>query len=430
MVDEALRGVRAGGGEGGGEKGREGGLRPGMPAGTSEREGTGACHQNPLFVGIVLLVAGVAVAMIQYKVPTIMAPLMAQFSLDAQTASWLMSVFTLASIVMAIPSGMLAKRFGAKTMMVVACGIAVAGSVVGLFASMAPLLVVSRAIEGAALTILTTCGPLVVRQCVRPDKIGVAMGVWGIWGCVGSTVAAVLVPTLFETAGFSGLWGAFAVVAALAAALVLVSIRVPKDPDGDEAPVPPLAFVCKALVRRDTLLFFVGFAAFNVCLLAVLTYVPTILQVQGFDPTLSGLISTAPMLLSVVSSPLFGAVSDRLGRTKPLLVASMLVMGPCTFLLYTQTGALLWVAVCVMGLVGMGGIGMFLSGYASLVPDPALAAGSMGVMILVQGVGQFLGSYLVQMLLGAQLTQWLFAGGVLMALGLAGAAALLLCRLR
>ena len=83
-----------------------------------------------------------------------------------------------------------------------------------------------------------------------------------------------------------------------------------------------------------------------------------------------------------------------------------------------------------MGLVGMGGIGMFLSGYASLVPDPALAAGSMGVMILVQGVGQFLGSYLVQMLLGAQLTQWLFAGGVLMALGLAGAAALLLCRLR
>ena len=82
-------------------------------------------------------------------------------------------------------------------------------------------------------------------------------------------------------------------------------------------------------VRRDTLLFFAGFAAFNVCLLAVLTYVPTILQMQGFDPTLSGLISTAPMLLSVVSSPLFGAVSDRLGRTKPLLVASMLVMGPC-----------------------------------------------------------------------------------------------------
>ena len=98
MVDEALSGVRAGGGEGGGEKGREGGL-PSIPAaGASARQGAGIRHQNPLFVGIVLLAAGVAVAMIQYKVPTLMAPLMAQFSLDAQTASWLMSIFTLASI--------------------------------------------------------------------------------------------------------------------------------------------------------------------------------------------------------------------------------------------------------------------------------------------------------------------------------------------
>ena len=104
MADEALRGGRAGGGERGGEKGRQGDLPSSPAAEASARQGAGIRHQNPLFVGIVLLAAGVAVAMIQYKVPTIMAPLMAQFSLDAQTASWLMSIFTLASIVMAIPS--------------------------------------------------------------------------------------------------------------------------------------------------------------------------------------------------------------------------------------------------------------------------------------------------------------------------------------
>ena len=456
---EAERAVRSGSG------------RDGIGQGEA---GTG--YQNPLFVGMVLLVAGVAVAMIQSKVPTIMTALMAQFSMDAQLASWLMSIFTLASIVVALPSGMLAARFGAKKMMVVACGIAVVGSVFGLLAPGAPEFIASRAVEGAALTVLTTCGPIVVRQCVRPEKIGIAMGVWGIWGCVGSTAAALLAPTLFEAAGFSGVWAAFAVVAALAAVLVAVAIRVPRacvsESAGEAAPgaaggVAPEtagggeAAACGAavatpdararasagtapsaapsrlplsayrpLLRRDVLLFFVGFAVFNICLLAVLSYVPTILQMQGFDPTLSGFVSTAPMLLSVVSSPLFGGMSDRLGRTKPLLVASMLVMGPCTFLLYTQTGALLWVAVAVMGLVGMGGIGMFLAGYAKLVPDPALAAGSMGVMIFVQGLGQFLGSYLVQMLLGPQLDQWLFAGAVVMALGLAGTVSLALCRLR
>lgn len=414
-------------------------------------------YQNPVIVGLVLLVAGVAVAMIQYKVPTIMTSLMELFSLDARSASWLMSIFTLVGIFVAVPSGMLAQRFGAKTMMIVACCIAAAGSFVGLLVGGEVVLIASRAIEGVGLTVLTTCGPLVVRRCVRPAKIGTAMGIWGIWGCVGSTVAAVIVPTIFEMVGFAGLWVAFASVVLVAALLVLVVIRVP-DVEGegrldhvstDAVPDVPrphsdstvgacgprkTAMVSRPpyreLITRETLLFFVAFAIFNICLLAVLSFVPTILQMRGFGATLSGFISTLPMLLSIVSSPLFGVVSDRVGRCKPILVMSMLVMGPCTFLFFTQVGALLWIAAIVMGLIGMGGIGLFLSGYTRLVPDPALASLSMGIMILVQGIGQFLGSFLVQILLGPDLSHWTSAGLTLLGMGLVGTAALSLCRMR
>ena len=169
---------------------------------------------------------------------------------------------------------------------------------------------------------------------------------------------------------------------------------------------------------------------FNICLLAILAFVPTILQMQGFDPTFSGFVSTVPMLLSIVSSPLFGALSDVWGRCKPLLVAAMFVMGPCTCALYTDTGPLMWVAVAVMGLVGMGGVGLFLSGYVKLLPRPELASIGMGVMVLVQGIGQFLGTFFVQILLGPDLAHWGFAGGVLLTFGLAGTAALVLCRMR
>lgn len=409
-------------------------------------------YQNPVIVGLVLLVAGVAIAMIQYKVPTVMTSLMELFSLDARSASWLMSIFTLVGIFVAVPSGMLAQRFGAKTMMIVACCIAAAGSFVGLLAGGEVVLIASRAIEGVGLTVLTTCGPLVVRRCVRPAKIGTAMGIWGIWGCVGSTVAAVIVPTVFETVGFAGLWVAFALVVLVAALLVLVVIRVP-DVEGegpldhvstDAVPDSDLAVgACgpretamvsrpsyRELITRETLLFFVAFALFNLCLLAVLSFVPTILQMRGFGATLSGFISTLPMLLSIVSSPFFGVVSDRVGRCKPILVMSMLVMGPCTFLFFTQEGTLLWIAAIVMGLIGMGGIGMFLSGYTRLIPDPALASMSMGIMILVQGVGQFLGSFLVQILLGPDLSHWMSAGLALLGMGLVGTVALSLCRMR
>ena len=397
---------------------------------------SGSRYQNPILVGVVLLFAGISVAMIQYKVPTIMTSLMQEFSMTAEAASWLMSIFTLMSIFVAIPAGTLAQRFGAKRMMLVASVIAIVGSLIGLVSGTSAVLIASRAVEGVALTILTTCGPIIVQQNVQPDKIGTTMGVWGIWGCLGSTIAAVLTPTIFETMGFSGLWIAYAVVAAVAAAVVLLVIKergvkvgeALEAASAEAAQANPPRY--REIISKDVLLFFVGFAIFNICLLAILSFVPTILQMQDFDPTLSGFISTAPMLLSVVSSPLFGVISDKIGRVKPLLAAAMLVMGPCTFLMYTNTGALLWVAVAVMGLIGMGGVGMFLSGFAKLLPRPELASIGMGVMVTVQGLGQFLGTFLVQGLLGSDLTNWFFAGMVLMVLGFVGTAALLLCKMK
>lgn len=407
-----------------------------MQSDGNKEQGASRSYQNPVMIGVVLLIAGISVAMIQYKVPTILTELMALFAMDAKAASWLMSIFTLMSIFVALPTGWLAQKFGAKRMMIVACGIAILGSLIGVASGSSAVLIFSRAVEGVALTILTTCGPIVVQKCVKPEKIGSAMGIWGIWGCLGSTIAAVVTPTVFETLGFSGLWILFAAIAACAAVLVSVVIRVPQEAQGQDSAVSESdGFLAekpryREMLTRDIVLFFVGFAIFNICLLAILSFVPTILQMQGFDPTLSGLISTAPMLLSVISSPLFGVISDKIGRCKPLLVAAMLVMGPCTMALYTQTGALLWVAVAVMGLVGMGGVGMFLSGYMKLLPRPELASIGMGVMILVQGLGQFLGTFLVQILLGSTLENWVFAGTVLMVMGLVGTVSLLLCRLK
>ena len=261
------------------------------------------------------------------------------------------------------------------------------------------------------------------------------MGIWGIWGCLGSTVAAVLTPTVFGMWGFDGLWIAFAVVTAVAAVLVLVFIRKPAQmPVAVEAQDAVTQPVRKPRYRdifsKDMFLFFGAFVVYNICMLAILAFVPTILQMQGFDATLSGIISTAPMLLSIISSPLFGVISDKIGRNKPLLIIAMFVMGPCTFLLYTQTGPLLWVGVIAMGLLGMGGIGQYLSGFTKLLPSPELASVGMGVLVTFQGVGQFLGTFFVQMLLGPQLTEWWFAGIALMVLGFAGTALIAICKLR
>lgn len=396
------------------------------------KDSKAGASRNPVFVGTVLLFAGTAVAMIQYKVPSIMMKLMDLFSLDAAAVSWLMSIFTLTGIFAAFPAGMLAQRFGAKRMVIASCAIAVAGSFLGAFAESGLVLVASRAVEGVALAFLTTCAPIVVRQCVSSDRLSTAMGIWGIWGCVGSTLAAVATPALFEGLGFIGLWLTFAAIPTMAAVLVGVTIRTSSafslsDDTSGQVDSRGVASCCRLLLGKDVLFFFAGFALFNICLLGVLSFVPTILQMQGFDSTLSGFVSTAPMLLSIVSSPLFGVLSDKVGRCKPLLLAAMLTMGPCTFALFTQTGTLLWVAVAVMGLVSMGGVGLFLAVLARLLPASVFSSVGMGAMITVQGIGQFLGTFFVQLLLGSDFSNWAFAGAVLMVLGLLGACAIARC---
>jgi MFS family permease len=400
-----------------------------------------ARFQNPVKVGLVLLSVATALAVVQYKIPTIMIPLMDIFAIDASLASWLMSVFLLVGVFVALPIGGLAARFGFKRMTIAALLLALLGAAVGIisrFAGSGFLLIASRAIEGVAFTVVSACGPIGVNQCVRPERIGTAMGLFGNWGTCGSVISSLVVPTVFAARGFEWVWIVVAGITILAGLLLLLFVRDPKavadEAGAGQAPgAREAGGVLRQLLEifnRDTILYLLGFVSFNMMLLALLAYLPSILQVKGFDPTLSGLITSSPLLLSMISVPVFGIVSDRLGRVKPLLVGTVALFGPCVCLMYLSTGALLWVGAAVLGLISLGSIGLFLVGWSKVIPRPDLIPLGMGVMILFQCVGQFLGTFIVQLLLGPGFDNTLLAGSIIVLLGFAGSAMLFISKFR
>ena len=71
---------------------------------------TNPAYQNWIKVGISVLLVGIAMAMVQYKVPTIMLSLMKQYSMDANEASWLMSILCLVMIPSPFPRGLHARN--------------------------------------------------------------------------------------------------------------------------------------------------------------------------------------------------------------------------------------------------------------------------------------------------------------------------------
>ncbi len=387
-----------------------------------------------ILIAVVLLLFGTAVASSQYKVPVIMTQITQQFGMTDSSASWLMSIFTFVGIILAIPTGALAKKFGPKILLLAASAILLVGSLIGIAATDGTMLIVSRGVEGVAFILVTICGPLAVQKYVAPEKIGSATGIWALWVCLGSVVGGVVTPTVSATLGFVGVWMVYAVFAAIFAVLVAVVVKfndgapdAPAQASGEQVE-PKVSYA--ELFKPNTLLYLAGFLLFNMVLLAMLSFSPTWMQIQGIDPTLSGFLSTLPMLLAVISSPLFGSLSDKLGRCKPLYIIALLSMGPCAFLLLTGTGMQLWIGAVIMGLVGMGVPVICLTAYPKVLGKPELMSIGMGFLMLIQSLGQFLGTFVSPMLLGSSGDQWMTLGIVMCILGLVGTACIALCKFK
>ena len=136
------------------------------------------------------------------------------------------------------------------------------------------------------------------------------------------------------------------------------------------------------------------------------------------------------MLLAIISSIAFGAISDRMGRCKPLCIIGMLVLGPCCFIMLNMYGPIMWVALVVMGLLAMGTPTVFVAAYPTVLGKPELMSIGMGVMLLVQSLGQFLGTAVSAALLGPAIDQWMLCGGVACVLALIGTASIAICKFR
>lgn len=393
-------------------------------------------YQNYIAVSIVLTLVGIAVALGQFKIPSIMPAIMERFSMSLGSASMLMSVFTLAGIFLSLPTGFLARRFGCKNMLVMAVLVMVCGTLIGMVATSGNMLIVSRAIEGVALVFCSVSGPLVLRKYVRPEKIGFASGVWSLWFSLGSFFGGVLTPGLYENVGFSGTWLVFAIIV-FAAGLALFAYLRPTDGrfiekvssatahEADEEAEEVLSEskpIIRELFTRNVVCVLLGFLTFNIVLISFLSFSPTFLQSEGMSPTLAGFASTLPMLIAIVSSVLFGVIADKTKRYKLLMVLSMVVLGPCAFVLLTNSGPALWVAASVLGIIGLGAPPMYLILYPAVVPDKRLLPVAMGFLVMTQSLGQFIGTLVMPLILEAG---WMAAGVFVLVVGLAGTAILL-----
>ena len=390
-------------------------------------------YQNWLIVSLCFFLVAFCITLMMYKIPTIMIQLMELLSVSAATAAWFMSVFTFTGIFLAIPIGFLIKGIGVRKVVIVSGFLAAFASIAGSFApevgfACVPLLIVTRGLEGLSFVGIIASIPIMIQMCIIPSRVGTSTGIFMLGGMLGAMGGGVITPTVFAASGFAGLWIAYAAFMALSTIVFMVYVRFPRQeqegafPEIKDATRSSSVSIYGVFFKPNTLLFFLGFAAFQILLLSVLTYAPTALQQRGMSPAMSGFVSTLPQLISIVTAIAFGAIADAIHRTKPLVIIGMIAMAICAPAALVTDAPVLWAILVAMGLLAMGVPTVVMAAYPKLLADPSKLTVGMGVMMLVQSLGQFLGSLIPSIVLGPDLSNWTVCSIVLFILGLAATA--------
>ncbi len=226
--------------------------------------------------------------------------------------------------------GMMADRFGRRPTLMIDI---IAYSVFELGSAFAPSLgtfIVMRALFGIAMGGEWGVGAALAFETLPKEGRGFFSGLLQEGYVVGYLIAALIYGTLFQFVGWRGMF----VIGALPAFLVIyIRSKVEESPAWlkGRAEKRPETHVLRDISAYLGSFLFLGVLmfAFNSFSHGTQDLYPTFLQKNhGFSPKMVGLIAIVYNIGALLGGIIFGAWSERIGRRKAIVIASLLAI-PC-----------------------------------------------------------------------------------------------------
>ena len=366
--------------------------------------------------------AGIAVALNQFKVPPVMQFLVNQLNVDLTTGGWLMSSFAVTGVILGVPAAIVLRKLGPKGSGLTALGCTLLGSIIGALANGPAILLLGRVVEGIGLGLITVVSPAVISMWFKPEERGTPMGIWASWVPLGSFIMFNLAGPLLKSFGWQGIWW-FGAVIALAAFVLYAAVVVPPpsiDTESRESAGPDISF-SSFIFNPATWMLALAFGAFNFASLAFSTWAPTYFsEGLGLDPITASFDASLTMLAVIPATIIAGWVLDRIKNRQLVLSLALLIFGILLLWCFRlgSVGVIVPYAL-VLGLIG----GFIPTSIFTLAPEsmpsPALAGLALGIISMGQNLGMFLGPPAVgAFVAGGNWVAGVIPIGIVMAIGL------------
>jgi len=323
--------------------------------------------------------------------------LMEAFSQSGSRAGLLMSVFALTGLFLAIPAGFILQKLGYRAVGLMALFCLIAGAGIGAFSRGMRIMLASRFIEGAGMSLMSVVAPAIIALWFTSKRRGKAMGIWSIWVPLGSTIMFILAPSLSGYWGWKGVWwfGFFyTIVIGLFFYLFIRSNPRTFSDQGNSATAEGLMGQNLRVVlhNRDLWLISMVFCCFNFVYVAFITWAPTFLhQIRHATITRASLLVSVTSILSIVAGPTAGWISDKIGSRKVICTVPLFLMAFLFPLSSSVTENLFLVLAAGIGFAGgFVPTGVFSAG-VEVVGDERVAGMAMAVIQIGQNSGMLLG---------------------------------------
>jgi MFS family permease len=380
--------------------------------------------RTPPYAWVVLLavyLASLAAPLNQFKVPPVMPILRETFNLTYFSVGMLTSIFSIMGFILAIPAGFIVWRFGIKITGLTAVGAVIVGSGLGALSHSLGFLFLGRFIEGAGMGLIMVAAPSAIALWFPAEKRGLPMGLWASCVGVGSILAMNLAPALVGSFGgpdpaerWRSVWWAGAGFALMAFVLFGVLFRLPRLEELADAPAAQNSeerptSLGKAMANRSLWLISLEFLCFNLVIIAFTSFYPDFLNtVRNYSLANASFTTSLMMIVAIVSGPLSGYLSDRLGSRKMLIVVPFVLLAVFFVFPFTVAGWMITALIFVSGIV-VGPIApVSLAAVPEIMVVPKLAGIGLGVVALGQNLGMFIGPALFGYLVGRM--SWTAAG--------------------
>lgn len=369
---------------------------------------------GPRGTAALVVLVGVTCALHVGKMPVAIPVLQASLGLTLVQAGFLLSLVQLAGMLLGLPVGLMADRFGARQLMLLGLFLLSAGSALGAASPGVAFLLATRVLEGLGFLLAVLPAPALLRQQVHdPSVLSRALGWWGAYMPLGTALALLLGVPLLTWMGWRWAWAGLALLSLLAAFTLARGVGADSSShDRSGIAQALLPRLMRTLSSTGPWLVALAFFVYSGQWMAVIGFLPTIYGQSGFTPGAAGVMSAVAAGINMLGNIAAGRCVSLGVRPGVLLATGYAAMAVGAWLTFAAVGHPVLQYGAVLLFSSLGGLipGTLFGMAVNLAPDNSTVSTTVGWMQQFSSLGQFLGPPLVAwvaVVMGGWQTTWL-----------------------